>query len=131
MPGAILEKTQPARQDLAHTPSVLWLWCAPACVAIGASVLVNNRTVSITVAGALWTLATAWIGFGCAINARHCGRVHCVIDAILFPLLSLAGVLNVLGIVSFNWNLYWVTFGVILAASFVPELVWRKYASSR
>jgi hypothetical protein len=69
-----------------------------------------------------------WIGVGCVINARHCGRVHCRIDGILFPLLSVVGLLNVIGIVSLSWNVYWLVFLLILGASFIPELVWKRYA---
>ena len=43
-------------------------------------------------------------------------------------LLSLIGLLNVLGVVALNWNAYWAIFLVILGLSFVPELVWKKYA---
>jgi hypothetical protein len=117
-----------ARYDLAHTSSLLWLWCAPGCIAIAASLLQGRGAISITVAGALWAFATAWIAVGCAINAQHCGRVHCRIDRITFSLLSIVGLLNVIGIVSFSWNLYWVAFFVILVASFVPELFWKRYA---
>jgi hypothetical protein len=116
-----------SRQDLGQTPSVVWLWCAPAVIAIGASFLVNNHTVALTAAGVLWTIATAWIGIGCIINARRCGRVHCAIDAVLFPLLSLSGLLNIVGVLAFSWNLYWAIFFVILGASFVPELFGTKY----
>ncbi|HVA22116.1 MAG TPA: hypothetical protein VNN74_08485 [Candidatus Micrarchaeia archaeon] len=116
-----------ARQDLARTPFVVWLWGAPALIAIGASVLVNTNTVSLPVAGALWTVATAWIGLGCAINARHCGRVHCAIDGVLLSLLSVGGLLNLLGIVSFDWNGYWAAFWAIVVASFLVEVCWRRY----
>jgi hypothetical protein len=97
-------------------------------IVITGSVLNGIHILSLTGAGILWTVATAWIGIGCVINARHCGRVHCRIDGVLFPLLSLVGLLNVLGIVSLNWNVYWAIFLVILGASFVPEVFWKKYA---
>lgn len=127
VPRAVTQSPIQVRRDLAHTPSILWLWCAPAALAIVASVLSNNHVLSLTVAGALWTAATAWIGVGCIINARHCGRVHCAIDGVMYPLLSVVGVLNVLGIVTVNWNVYWTVFFAILGASFLAELVWRKY----
>jgi hypothetical protein len=117
-----------ASNDLARTPSILWLWGAPVAVAIAGSVLNSLHIVSLTGAGILWTVATAWIGVGCVINARHCGRVHCRIDGVLFPLLSVGGLLNVLGIVSFSWNAYWIVFLVMLGASFIPELFWKRYA---
>jgi hypothetical protein len=37
------------------------------------------------------------------------------------------GLLNVLGVVTVNWNVYWTVFFAILGASFLAELVWRKY----
>jgi len=128
MPDVVTDRQIGAQQDLARTPSIIWLWGAPSAMVITASVLNGINILSLTGAGVLWTIATAWMGVGCAINARHCGRVHCRIDGVLFPLLSLTGLINILGIVSFNWNLYWAIFVVILGASFVTEVFWKKYA---
>jgi hypothetical protein len=64
---------------------------------------------------------------GCIINGRHCGRVHSAIDGLMYPLLGVVGVLNVLGVVTVNWNVYWTIFFAILGASLLAELVWRKY----
>lgn len=113
--------------DLLRTPSWLWLWCVPACGAIGASLLRARDVLSLPAAGTLWAAATLWIGLGCALNARRCGRVHCLIDGVLFPALAVGGLLNVLGVVTFSWNAYWLAFFVVLVASFIPEVVWRKY----
>jgi len=128
MPDVVADRQIGAQGDLARTPSIIWLWGAPLAMVITASVLSGIHILSLTDAGILWTLATAWIGIGCVINARHCGRVHCRIDGVLFPILSLVGLLNIVGIVSLDWNLYWAIFLVILAASFVPEVFWKKYA---
>jgi len=117
-----------AQADLARTPSIIWLWGAPVTMIIVASVLNGIGILSLTGAGVLWTLATAWIGAGCVINARHCGRVHCRIDGVLFPLLSVVGLLNVVGVLRLNWNVYWAIFVLMLAASFVPEFIWKRYA---
>jgi hypothetical protein len=127
MPDMLADRQIGAQEDLARTPSIIWLWGAPLAMVITASVLNGIGILSLTGAGVLWTLATAWIGVGCLINARVCGRVHCRIDGVLFPILSLVGLLNVVGIVSFSWNAYWAIFLVILAASFVPEFVWKRY----
>lgn len=127
MTHVVADRQIGARRDLAHTPSIIWLWGAPLAMVLTASVLNGIKILSLTEAGILWTIATAWIGIGCAINGRHCGRVHCRIDGVLFPLVSVIGLLNVIGIVGLNWNLYWAIVLAILAASFVPELLWRKY----
>jgi hypothetical protein len=54
--------------------------------------------------------------------------VHCKIDGIAFPVLTIIGVLNLLSIISFNWSLFLLAFLTILVASFVPELTWKKYS---
>jgi hypothetical protein len=108
-------------------PSAFWLWCVPGCVAIGTSILEGDHTVSLTAAGALRTAATLWIGLGCAWNARACGRVHCFVDGALLPVLALVGALNVATVIAISWNLYWAAFMVIIVASFVPEVLGRRY----
>jgi len=54
--------------------------------------------------------------------------VHCRIERILFPVLSLIGVLKVVSVISFDWNFFWLVFLVILVASFVPGSIWKKYS---
>jgi hypothetical protein len=75
----------------------------------------------------LWVTAVAWIGVGCFINGRSCGRVHCRIDGILLPLLSIVGVLNILSIISLSWSIFWLAVFAVLIASFVPEWTWKRY----
>jgi hypothetical protein len=55
-------------------------------------------------------------------------QVHCRIDGIALPLLAVVGALNVLSVVSFDWNLFWLAFVVVLVGSFVPEWTWKKYS---
>ncbi len=108
-------------------PSAFWVWCVPGCIAIAASILEGNHTLPMTATGILWTVATLWIGLGCAWNARACGRVHCFVDGTLFPILAVVGALNVAGVIDISWNVYWGVFVVIAVASFVPEVLGRKY----
>jgi len=104
------------------------LWGVPAVLVIGAGAGYGASVISLTARGALWVIAVAWAGIGCLINGRSCGRVHCRIDGILFPLLGIMGALNVLSVISFDWNLFWLAFVVILVGSFVPEWTWKKYS---
>ena len=78
-------------------------------------------------AGVLWTAATLWIGLGCVWNALACGRVHCFVDGVLLPVLAIVGALNVATVIAISWNLYWAAFIVIIVASFVPEVLVRRY----
>ena len=54
--------------------------------------------------------------------------MHCKIDGIAFPALTVIGVLNLLSIISLDWSLFLLAFVIILVASFVPELTWKKYS---
>jgi hypothetical protein len=87
------------------------LWGLPAVLVIGAGIAYGESVLSLTGRGII-----------------SCGRVHCRIDGIAFPLLALVGALNVFSIISFDWNLFWIAFFVIFVGSFVPEWTWKKYA---
>jgi len=111
------------RHDLLHTHSALWLWCLPALIIIVANNLHINHRISFTVAGVLLLVATLWIGAACYVNGRSCGRLHCKIDGTLLPLLSLAGLLNLLHVTSFSWGVYSNVLLAIVVLSFVAEWV--------
>ena len=116
------------QRDLESVPWCYLLWGAPAVLATAASVAYGSYGLSLELAGVLWTASVAWVGVGCYINGRLCGRVHCRIDGILLPPLSVAGALNLLGLISFSWSDFWVAFAIILVASFVPEFTWKRYS---
>jgi hypothetical protein len=104
------------------------LWGLPAVLVVGAGIAYGDSVVSLTGRGIIWVVAVVWVGVGCFLNGRSCGRVHCRIDGIAFPLLALVGALSVLSIITFDWNLFWLAFIVILVGSFIPELTWKKYS---
>jgi hypothetical protein len=108
-------------RNFERAPWCYLLWGIPVVLVVGAGAAYRASVISLTARGALWVIAVVWAGTGCLINGRSCGRVHCRIDGILFPLLSIAGALNVLSVVSFDWNLFWLAFILILVGSFVPE----------
>lgn len=117
--------------DLERPPWCYLLWGVPAAIAGVTSYAYGASYLSVTEAGALWTLAVAWAGIGCFINGRLCGRVHCKVDGILFPALSVVGALNVLSLISITWTEFWATFLVILLAGFASELYWGRYSLKR
>jgi len=120
---------QPSRgRNFERAPWCYLLWRVPVVLALGAKAAYRASALSLTATGALWVTAVAWAGTGCLINGRSCGRVHCRIDGILFPLLAVVGALNVLSVISLDWNLFWLAFIVILVGSFVPEWTWKKYS---
>ncbi len=121
--------SQPSRgRNFERAPWCYLLWGVPVVLALGANAAYRASVLSLTATGALWITAVAWAGIGCLINGRSCGRVHCRIDGILFPVLSIIGALNVLSVISFDWNLFWLAFIVILVGGFIPEWTWKKYS---
>ena len=121
--------SKPSRgRNLERAPWCYLIWGVPVVLVVVAGIAYGESALSLTARDVLWVLAVAWAGTGCLINGRSCGRVHCRIDGILFPILSIVGALNVLSIISFSWNLFWLAFIVILVASFVPEWTWKKYS---
>lgn len=115
------------RRDLESAPWCYLLWCAPAALALATSWAYGASELSAARAGALWTLSVAWIGAGCFVNGRRCGRLHCRIDGILFPILAVVGALGTLSLIHVSWNDLWVAFFVILLLSFAAERIWGRY----
>ncbi len=52
-----------------RTSALAW-WIPKAAIAAGLLAEAPART-------AIWTLALAWMGTACILNARRCGRTHC------------------------------------------------------
>lgn len=119
------------QQDLVPTLAFLWIWCLPAMLIVFAFVAWHAQVISRAVAGPLLTAGTAWIAAGCYVNARRCRRTHCIIDAILLPLLSVIGLLNVSHVTSFSWNAYVNALAIIIVLSFVPECFGMRYIGRR
>jgi hypothetical protein len=109
------------QQDLVCTAAALWIWCLPIGLVIFVTNVWHGYQLPATMTGIIVTIATAWMGVACYVNGRRCGRTHCKIDGILLPLLSLVGVLNLLGVTAFGWNGYSDALWIILLISFVPE----------
>jgi len=109
------------QQDLVCTPAALLIWGLPIGLVIFATHVWHGYQLPATMTGIIVTIATAWIGVACYVNGRRCGRTHCKIDGILLPLLSLVGVLNLLGVTAFSWNAYSDALWIILLLSLVLE----------
>ena len=86
----------------------------------------------VPVRTAIWTVALAWMGAACLVNARRCGRTHCRFTgpyylAMILPVLVLGS-----GIVSVGLHGWIVLCAVILLGSKViwwaTERVWGKFS---
>jgi hypothetical protein len=94
--------------------SLLAWWIPQAAVLIGLLVTVPVRAV-------LWTVALAWMGTACLLNARRCGRTHCRYTgpfylAMIVPVLALAS-----GVVAVDFY-GWLALAVIILAG--SKIIW-------
>jgi hypothetical protein len=116
-----------ARKDLSgRAGSFLTVWIAPIVLA-GALSLAD---LSGLMSAAAWTIAFAWMGAACLVNARRCGRLHCFFSG---PILLAGAILTgfaALGVVRVEpWAMAAiVTAALCLAAlTFGLELIWGRY----
>jgi hypothetical protein len=82
---------------------------------------------AVPLRAAIWTIALLWIGIACILNARRCGRTHCL--AMILPVLFLAFGLISAGIYAWlalallivcgGWVIWWTT-----------EQLWGRYSNA-
>ena len=110
----------------ARPPSAFLLWCLP--LAIG---FAGIAFAPIRIAAIVWTACFVWMGTACVLNARRCHRLHCYISGPVFFLGAVATGLLAAGLLALGphavTNVVSITL-VLAILSFVPELVWRRYA---
>ncbi len=116
------------RTDWAQQPvsALLW-WCLPLAVGFAAGLF----ALPLGATALVWTIAFAWMATGCVLNARRCHRLHCYISGPVFVLGAVATGFYGLGALAQYPHALNNIVGFTLAAallSFVPELIWRKYA---
>jgi hypothetical protein len=69
---------------LLNKRSIAMGWLLP----LGLMLLSRMLFSQIQVVGLVWTIAFAWMGTACFVNAKRCQRTHCFYTAPLFFLLS-------------------------------------------
>ena len=78
---------------LLNKRSIAMGWLLP----LGLIVLSRMLFSQIQVVGLVWTIAFAWMGAACFVNAKRCQRTHCFYTAPLFFLLSVIALGNTRG----------------------------------
>ena len=116
-----------ADNDFAAKPLPFWLlWGAPIAIMLSLNFI---RPPAEWAIGVL-SVCFAWMGIGCAINARRCHRRHCYYSS---PILLAGAALTLLvgfGFLDFGPNgLMYVTWGIfaLVMLTFLPEKVFGKY----
>lgn len=115
-----------ARDFLGNPLSAIFWWGLP--LALGGSA--GFLPISPMAQTLAWAVAFAWMGTGCALNARRCHRLHCYISAPILFLGAVGATLAALG---------WTPLGpytssdvingslILAALTFLAEPIWGKY----
>jgi hypothetical protein len=116
------------RTDLAGGTSVFLIWWLP--TAILAATAFSNGPLSTV----LWPVLLTWMGGACLLNARRCGRRHCLVTGPFFLALAIVSLLyglHVLDLGPKGWRFLAIA---LLVGSCVltclPEWIWGKYMIS-
>ena len=72
-----------SQRDLVGGWWAVLLWCIPTALVLVGAFVPPVRVV-------LWIPSFAVMGVACLVNARGCGRVHCIVTGPLFLIASLA-----------------------------------------
>src|SRR5258706_5709511 len=101
-------------------------WGLPHCA------IVAGLFVEVPARAVIWTIALAWMGTACILNARRCGRTHCRFTgpyyiAMIAPVLALGS-----GIVDVDL-LGWLVLAVIILVGskliwWATERAWGKFS---
>jgi hypothetical protein len=121
------EDGEAPKRDLRKKPKeFLLFWGLPMIILFCTSFL--NLPSSLETL--IYIITFIWMGSGCLINSRRCGRRHCYYSGPIF--LFGAGLIAVLGFGLINFtpdDLTIVIWGTLIAVmlAFVPEYIWGPY----
>lgn len=109
-----------------HPASWFFWWGLPILGAVSTNVL--KLTVAET--AFVISMAFAWMGTGCLLNARRCRRLHCFFTGPALWLGAIGAALVGAGVITGAQALNIVVWGTValVLLSKVPEAIWGKYA---
>ncbi len=90
-------------------------------------VIVDILGWPLEAAGLLWTAGIFWLGLSCFGNARQCGRFHCAVLSLVYPLLGLVALALTFGLVGVPWNSLWTVLSLVTILAFIPEFFGLQY----
>ncbi len=100
-------------------------WGIPSIVLVAAGLLDPAPRALV------WAGVLAWMGAGCLLNARRCGRTHCRYTGPYYLAMIVPVALLGAGVLSFGAWAWWVLGGMILLGAkviwLVTEGLWGKY----
>ena len=128
MPNTTDPMTTASRTDWTRQPlSVMVWWVLPLAFGMSAGLLQLPHRAG----AAVWAAAFAWMATGCLLNAARCHRLHCYISGPILLVGAIGVGLVAAGVVDPGTRMFSITVNAVLVLallSFVPELVWKRYA---
>ena len=117
---------RPATDWTGSIRTYAWVWGVPIAI------MVAGLLVDVPARTAIWTIALAWKGTACILNARRYGRTHCRYTgpfylAMILPVLALG-----LGMVSSGFY-GWIALGAVIIFGskviwWVTERAWGRFS---
>ena len=128
MPNGTDPVTTAPQNDWARQPLTIILWWGlPVAAGVAAGLLRLPSRASASVCA----VSFAWMATGCLLNARRCHRVHCYISGPVLLVGAIIAGLVAAGVVDLGSRTFSNAVSAILVLallSFVPEMVWKRYA---
>ena len=89
---------------------------------------INGKSLPILYGGSLGAVSILLLGASCVRNALRCGRLHCVVLGIAYPILAGLLVGIAIGYVPLSINVFWfLIYFPITVIAFIPEFIGKKY----
>ncbi len=107
--------------------AALRAWGLPILLILIGSVVADLLGWPLQVAGLIWSGSIFWLGVSCLRNAQRCGRFHCTVLSLIYPLLGLVALGLTFGLVRTDWNPFWAFFLLLTLLAFVPEIFGLTY----
>ncbi len=115
-----------------HPRSFLRLWGPPLLLIVIGTLAQQVPGWPIAASGLIWSGSIFWLGVSCARNGLRCGRFHCAVLGIAYPLLGLLALGITFGWVPLHWNPFWAfLFLPVTLVAFIPEFFGLTYLGSR
>lgn len=124
--GCVLRMSDAARNDWVVSRKRLIAWDIP-MIAIVVAAFLGGTVQTVT-----WTVALAWMGVACLLNARRCGRRHCYLTGPFFVLMGALSFIHGSGSISFGNNGWWWLGATLVLGGYgllwkLPEYLWGTY----
>ena len=118
-------KADPGKDWAVSLGGYLIAWGIPSVILIAAGVLDPAQRAII------WAGVLVWMGAGCLLNAKRCGRTHCRYTGPYYLLMIVPVVLLGAEVVSFGAWAWWGLGAMILLGIKIiwlaTEVMWGKY----